>query len=187
MKNQHKDKKNNNTYPVTGRQIKGNPAKWPEGFIYDPEDDGTPLTSLGVHEHWNNPTDMQYTRNPGTGEGIELIKAETDLTGIKERTRTDTPASFVLNQNYPNPFNPSTTISYDLTAPARVEVSIYNMVGQKVTTLVNEYQPAGSFSEVWNGQYKNGSPAVSGVYVYRLTIHSGNKNIVQEKKMLLVK
>jgi len=163
------------------------PANWPEGFTYDPEDDGTPLTSLGVHEHWNNATDMQYTRNLGTSEGIELIKAETDLTGIQERGQSNTPAHFVLMQNYPNPFNPSTTITYELSTPADVEMSIYNMSGQKVTTLVNEYQTAGSFSELWNGQYKNGSPAASGVYVYRLTIHSGTKNIVQEKKMLLVK
>jgi hypothetical protein len=47
---------------------------WPEGLVYDPENDGTPLTSLGVHEHWNNETDMEYSRNLGTGDGIELIK-----------------------------------------------------------------------------------------------------------------
>jgi hypothetical protein len=46
---------------------------WPEGIIYDPEDDGTPIPSLGVHEHWNNPVDRQYSRNLETGEGIELI------------------------------------------------------------------------------------------------------------------
>jgi hypothetical protein len=45
----------------------------PSGTEYDPEDDGTPLASLGVHEHWNNPLDKQYTRNLGTGEGIELV------------------------------------------------------------------------------------------------------------------
>ncbi|MBN2735947.1 MAG: DUF362 domain-containing protein [Spirochaetales bacterium] len=46
----------------------------PSGTIYDPEDDGTPLKSLGVHEHWNNSTDKEYSRNLGTGEGIELVK-----------------------------------------------------------------------------------------------------------------
>jgi len=46
---------------------------WPEGIIYDPENDGTPIASLGVNEHWNNPIDKKYTRNLGTGEGIELI------------------------------------------------------------------------------------------------------------------
>src|SRR4030042_6445434 len=47
----------------------------PSGTFYDPEGDGTPLESLGVHEHWNNPADRQYSRNLGTGEGIELIPA----------------------------------------------------------------------------------------------------------------
>jgi hypothetical protein len=47
----------------------------PSGTVYDPENDGTPLESLGVHEHWNNPTDRQYSRNLGTGEGIELIQS----------------------------------------------------------------------------------------------------------------
>ena len=45
----------------------------PSGTFYDPEDDGIPMTSLGVHEHWNNPTDKQYSRNLGTGDGIELL------------------------------------------------------------------------------------------------------------------
>jgi hypothetical protein len=50
------------------------PARWPAGISYDPEKDGTPLTSLGVYEHWNNATDRQYSRNLGTGNGIELIQ-----------------------------------------------------------------------------------------------------------------
>jgi uncharacterized repeat protein (TIGR01451 family) len=49
------------------------PATWPTGITYDPERDGTALGSLGTHEHWNNPQDKQYTRNLGTGDGIELI------------------------------------------------------------------------------------------------------------------
>lgn len=48
-------------------------ANWPVGITYDPENDGSKITSLGVHEHWNNSTDMQYSRNLGTGTGIELI------------------------------------------------------------------------------------------------------------------
>jgi hypothetical protein len=45
----------------------------PSGIVYDPEADGVPLESLGVHEHWNNPADKQYSRNLGTGDGIELV------------------------------------------------------------------------------------------------------------------
>jgi len=160
------------------------PANWPEGINYDPENDGSVLTSLGVHEHWNNPVDKLYSRNLGTGEGIELIKVD-NTTFVQKNKKT--PVKFGLDQNFPNPFNPHTTISYELSSPADVQVSIYNLAGQKVTTLVNEYQTAGPQSVIWTGRYQNGSPAASGVYVYRLSIHNEGQNIVREKKMLLLK
>ena len=49
------------------------PSKWPAGIIYDPDNSGKPLSSLGTHEHWNDPSNKQYSRNLGTGQGIELI------------------------------------------------------------------------------------------------------------------
>jgi hypothetical protein len=60
---------------------------WPDGIIYDPEGDGTPVGSLGVHEHWNNATDRKYSRNLDTGDGIELIyeNAQEGTTGINNR------------------------------------------------------------------------------------------------------
>jgi hypothetical protein len=57
------------------------PANWPKGIVYDPEKDGTPIGSLGVHEHWNNSTDKQYSRNLGTGSGIELVRAGAGFKG----------------------------------------------------------------------------------------------------------
>ena len=54
--------------------------KWPAEITYDPENDGSPIQSLGTHEHWNNATAMQYTRNLGTGNGIELIKLASTVT-----------------------------------------------------------------------------------------------------------
>jgi hypothetical protein len=60
---------------------------WPEGITYDPDNSGTPIDSLGVHEHWNDTAEMKYTRDLGTGDGIELIKLfgshQTAITGIK--------------------------------------------------------------------------------------------------------
>ena len=55
------------------------PSNWPEGIIYDPDNTGKPLPVLGVHEHWNNPVDKQYSRNLGTGEGIELVSVPDSL------------------------------------------------------------------------------------------------------------
>lgn len=55
------------------------PSEWPAGIVYDPDNSGKPLTSLGVHEHWNNPVEKQYSRNLGTGQGIELVSVPENL------------------------------------------------------------------------------------------------------------
>jgi hypothetical protein len=55
------------------------PANWPQGIVYDPDNSGKPLPVLGVHEHWNNPVDKQYSRNLGTGNGIELVSIPENL------------------------------------------------------------------------------------------------------------
>jgi hypothetical protein len=79
----------------------------------------------------------------------------------------NSPSAFCLNQNYPNPFNPSTTIKYSITKEGNVKLTVYNTIGSKVTTIVNEYKPAGNYSVQFNG-----SNLASGIYMYRL--ESGN-------------
>jgi len=64
-------------------------TNWPTGIVYDPEGDGTEIGSLGVHEHWNNATDMKYTRNMGTGNGIELVKVKLQAGGLSDKINTD--------------------------------------------------------------------------------------------------
>jgi len=85
--------------------------------------------------------------------------------------------------NSPNPFNPSTRISYQLEQGDHVVLAVYNLLGQKIQTLVDGFQAAGIQSTVWNGRNADGSTASSGLYFYRL--ESGN--IVQTQKMLLTK
>ena len=93
------------------------------------------------------------------------------------------PQGFDLEHNYPNPFNPQTTIRYTLEYQADVSLSVYNLLGQKVATLVDEVRPAGEYETVWNGTDDNGQPVASGIYFYRLK--AGDYE--DSKKMVLMK
>ena len=88
-----------------------------------------------------------------------------------------------LFQNYPNPFNPQTEIAYTLPEGSYVKLEIYNLLGQKVKVLVDEYQSAGTKKVVWDGRNENGEKVSSGIYFYRLDAG----NYVQTKKMSLLK
>ncbi len=105
------------------------------------------------------------------------------LTNIKETGTAATPAKFTLNQNYPNPFNPTTNISFNLGKSERVTLAVYNMLGQKIKTLVDKQLPAGAHQITWNGKDEAGRAMASGVYYYRLETESQQAT----KKMLLLK
>ena len=75
---------------------------------------------------------------------------------------------FALQTNYPNPFNPETVIRYELSSSADVTLEIYNLVGQRVTTLVSQKMSSGAHSIAWRGRDALGRPVTSGVYIYRL-------------------
>jgi hypothetical protein len=88
-----------------------------------------------------------------------------------------------IAQNYPNPFNSATTISYDLSKTTSVELTIFNLLGQKIRTLVNSRQPAGKYQIQWDGRDNAGRKMASGIYLYR--IKAGES--IQIKKMILMK
>ncbi len=88
-----------------------------------------------------------------------------------------------LLSNYPNPFNPETKIGFSMAKTGNAELTIYNIKGQKVKTLVNDHVEAGEHSIIWNGKDQNGADVSSGVYFYRLKTADG----VQNRKMLLLK
>lgn len=92
------------------------------------------------------------------------------------------PQAFVLQQNFPNPFNPSTTIPFFLEKSGMVDLSIYNVLGQKVRTLLDGYITAGAHQPVWDGRDQIGRGVGAGIYIYQL--RSGSQ--VESKKMLLL-
>ena len=100
------------------------------------------------------------------------------VSSVADRGKTSLPEQYKLNQNYPNPFNPITIINYELPITKYVDVSIYNAIGQKVATLVNDYQDAGKHQVEWNA-----SGIASGVYYYKIT----TADFVKVKKMILIR
>jgi len=93
------------------------------------------------------------------------------------------PESFELRQNFPNPFNSETVIEYSLPAASLIKIEIYNLLGQKIKTLVHEFQQSGKHSTKWNGTDMNNIPVSSGIYLYTFI----SKNYKDTKKLILVK
>jgi len=93
------------------------------------------------------------------------------------------PQKFSLSQNYPNPFNPQTSIDYALPQDTHVKLTVYNILGERVKVLVDEYQTAGYKGACWDGKDEKGEDVASGVYFYRLE----TEEFFKVKKMLLLK
>ena len=91
--------------------------------------------------------------------------------------------SHKLIGNYPNPFNPTTTISFELKSNTHVNITIFNIKGQKIRTLVNELKTIGSHNVLWNGMDDNNSEVASGIYLYQMV----TKDDVQTRKAIMVK
>jgi hypothetical protein len=126
-----------------------------------------------LYDCWLNQNVALVAGGAGVGTGAKSSPSE-------ERAL---PEEFSVSQNYPNPFNPICVIAYSLPTDCQVTLTVYNILGQKVRVLVEEYQSAGYKSVNWDGKDGQGQALVSGVYFYR--IQAGD--FVQTKKMLLIK
>lgn len=102
---------------------------------------------------------------------------------LAEEEEAATPGSFVLFQSYPNPFNNQTVIKYSLPEPTKVSLVIYNVLGQRVKTLVKETRQSGLFNLTWDGKDEDGVDLSSGIYFYRL--QAGEWSLT--KRMVLLK
>jgi hypothetical protein len=110
----------------------------------------------------------------GTNEFINRAAQNVEMMAVAE---------YRLMPNYPNPFNPETYIRFQMTSPGNVVLKIYNILGQEVVTLVNEFKEAGFYEARWDGKTQNGVEAASGVYIYTLEIN----NFTESLKMVKLK
>jgi hypothetical protein len=130
-------------------------ANWAADIIYDPENDGEIIESMGVHEHWNNDIDKQYTRDLGTGDGIELLRYL--ITGINESSLEQ-----INVRTYPNPFISRVTFEYDLRAESTVVLEVFSMDG-KLLASQSAWQSFGKNKLLWDA-----TVLAPGLYIYHI-------------------
>jgi hypothetical protein len=130
----------------------------------------------------SNLADSVFVTMPDSVININFNFPTTAVEDENDQT-TRRPAEFELSQNYPNPFNPETEIEYALKKTGHVTLYIYNVLGEKVKTLLDQNQPAGFYQINWDGKNDNGKPISSGIYLYKLEVNGFS----EARKMLLLK
>jgi len=158
--------------------------------IVDGEGSGTPYLITGSH-NWSSSAENSNDENTViiqdasianeylqefTARYYEAGGKDSIYVGVEENSVQ--PNAYALEQNYPNPFNPTTTIRYSLKESGKVELTVFNMLGQRVATLVNEFQSAGNHAVKFDASH-----LASGIYVYRMHVN----NFSSTRKLILLK
>ncbi len=170
--------------PTNSLNVHGNVDNWlheaaqannpPSGIIYNPGAEDSPLESLGVHEHFNSWGAKEYSRNLGTGEGIELYTVDHTV-GLNDRFETE--IMLTLKQNYPNPFSGITTIPYSLEQETGIKIAVYDQLGRRIETLADERVPAGAHEISWDA-----TRYPAGVYFCRMRTEDGQVRTIELQK-----
>ncbi len=191
------------------------PPKPPQGAFDVRYGSGQMLATVGVNQMNTFPISISSSSNTvkvswdlnsssvsaSLGNGTKIIElkkngtaifSSSDLKLVLTGTRNDAllPKVYALQQNYPNPFNPTTSIRYELPADSKVNVKIYDIMGNEVKTLVDQDQEAGYKTIEWNSTNNAGNIVATGVYFYRITatnLSDASKSFVDTKKMMLLK
>ena len=149
--------------------------------IYDP--DGSAIIEMSFSSQGE---DTSYGRYPDGSDTWQFMNPTPGMANTQELSLDNNitmPDQFKIHQNYPNPFNPVTTIRYDLPENSMVNITIYDMLGKQVTTLINKNQDAGYKSITWDATNDYGKPVSAGIYLYQ--IHAGE--YISTKKIVLLK
>jgi len=129
-------------------------------------------SGFGIIYHWEEPGNVAFLR--GCIVGGDTFGTVTSV----HSSILNIPNEFILNQNYPNPFNPTTTIQFELPVPAKVQLTVYDLLGRRVRKLVNAEQTIGNYAVEFDARDLS-----SGVYVYQLVV--ADKAVLSRKMILL--
>ncbi len=154
-------------------------TNWPEGIVYNPDGKGE-LKSLGIHEHWNDPVNKQYSRNLGMNKGIELKQISGKVVSAPQINLN---SALSLNI-YPNPFRDRLTVSLKLNNPAEISLEVLNLEGRMIKTLKNEFMQAGNHEVFWSDA---GNELLPGTYFIRLTGKNSSQSFNETQKIQFIK
>ncbi len=125
--------------------------------------------------------EMSSTFLDANGDGIWCFPVQRPMAAGE--TNPNVPATYSLGQNFPNPFNPTTVIAYGMERKGKINISIFNVLGQHVKTLVDGEVEAGAHQVIWDGADQSGAEVASGVYFYKMT----TEKYVETRKMALMR
>ncbi|NWF50957.1 MAG: T9SS type A sorting domain-containing protein [Ignavibacteriaceae bacterium] len=117
------------------------------------------------------------------GYYVAFITSTGTVTDVNHEQNHGNLNDYNLSQNFPNPFNPSTSIQYNVPGSANVQLTIYDINGQKVKELINEFRNSGNYTVTWDAKDNFGNKVSSGTYFYQVQVG----NFIQTKKMILLK
>jgi hypothetical protein len=159
-----------------------------DGKIFASIDDGSNWLEQNTGVNYNlNSIAFGYNTPVGYSVGDNgTILFTSNGGGINSVGEIIQPDEIVLYQNYPNPFNPSTNIEYKLNSRQYIQLKIFDVLGNEITTLVNEEQPAGTYNIEFDPSLIN-SKQSSGIYFYQLSTTGEDGNTVQTRKMIFLK
>ncbi len=123
--------------------------------------------------------DYIYVSASGSN-GLYVFQYDESINKIIYNSKAIIPSEFSLLQNYPNPFNTGTRINFELSISSRVKITVFNLMGQEVRTLIDQDNSTGYFEVVWDGKDNSGRRLSSGVYLYRMEA----RDFVQTKRMV---
>jgi flagellar hook assembly protein FlgD len=147
-------------------------------LIYDALNQLTGAPALKV----NQQVQLVAKNENAQTEVLTLRIVSGGVTGVRDRTPI-APAAFELAQNHPNPFNPATVIRYSLPQAGFARLSIYDLLGRRVRTLLDGVQPAGAQQVTWDSRDDSGRLVASGIYFYRLE----SEGLVQTRRLMLTR
>ncbi len=154
-----------------------------QSLLYKKAAGSTQWTLLGDMNGTNGSTYAHQTKISSTGDiyylsNSTLLRINSSLSAVKEQNLNGVPNGFSLSQNYPNPFNPTTIINYSIPQESFVSLKVYDVLGNKVASLVSKERKSGKYSVTFNA---SGFP--SGIYFYKLSINE----TVYVRKMIFLK